>query len=245
MVTSAAMLELVRTRTTASVADLSRELGISEATVRRGLRRLAESGAIVRTYGGAVAANPVAGTVMTGRRGERQRIGRAAAELVQDGDTVVIGSGMTTLEVARHLSVRRDLTVITNTLDVANLLVDASGIELIVLGGSVRPGMHSLLGHLTQQAARELRADRLIMGIPAFDPQHGLTSDHLPEILTDRALREMAREVIVVADSSKFGRVEPALVFPLGDVDVLVTDTALVTSAVRSIEALGVRVVLA
>jgi DeoR/GlpR family transcriptional regulator of sugar metabolism len=105
--------------------------------------------------------------------------------------------------------------------------------------------MHSLLGHLTEQAAAELRADRLIMGIPAFDPDHGLTSDHLPEILTDRALRRMAREVILVADSSKYGRVEPALVLPLDDVDVLVTDEGLPAEAVAAVEARGVKVVLA
>jgi DeoR/GlpR family transcriptional regulator of sugar metabolism len=123
--------------------------------------------------------------------------------------------------------------------------MDVPGIELIVLGGSVRPGVHSLLGHLTEQAAEELRADRLIMGIPAFDPDHGLTSDHLPEILTDRALRRIARQVILVADSSKYGRVEPALVLSLEDIDVLVTDTQLGPNAVAAIERCGVTVVLA
>jgi DeoR/GlpR family transcriptional regulator of sugar metabolism len=239
------MLDLVRTRQSASVVDLSRELGVSEATVRRGLRRLAQSGAIVRTYGGAVAAHAVPSLPAMERLDERQRIGRTTGELIHDGETVVIGSGRTTLAVARHLMVRRELAVITNALDVAILLMDVPGIELIVLGGSVRPGMHSLLGHLTEQAAEELRADRLIMGIPAFDPNHGLTSDHLPEILTDRALRRIARQVILVADSSKYGRVEPALVLPLEDIDVLVTDKQLGPDAVAAIEGCGVTVVLA
>lgn len=239
------MLDLVRTRQSASVVDLSRELGVSEATVRRGLRRLAQSGAIVRTYGGAVAAHAVSSLPAMERLDERQRIGRATAELIHDGETVVIGSGRTTLAAARHLTARRELAVITNALDVAILLMDVPGIELIVLGGSVRPGMHSLLGHLTEQAAEELRADRLIMGIPAFDPDHGLTSDHLPEILTDRALRRIARQVILVADSSKYGRVEPALVLPLEDIDVLVTDKQLGPDAVAAIERCGVTVVLA
>jgi DeoR/GlpR family transcriptional regulator of sugar metabolism len=243
--TAEAMLDIVRTRHSATVGDLSRELGVSEATVRRGLRRLAASGAIVRTYGGAVAAHAVPGPGSVDRLDQRHRIGLAAAELIRDGETVVIGSGRTTLAVARQLTARRELTVITNALDVAMLLVDVPGVDVIVLGGSVRPGMHSLLGHLTEQAAAELRADRLIMGIPAFDPDHGLTSDHLPEILTDRALRRMAREVILVADSSKYGRVEPALVLPLDDVDVLVTDEGLPAEAVAAVEARGVKVVLA
>lgn len=242
---SSAILELVRARASASVVDLSHELGVSEATVRRGLRRLAERGEIVRTYGGAVATRSVGGSGPTDRLAVKQRIGRAAADLVAEGDTIVIGSGSTTLEVARQLGGRRDLTVITNALDAAGVLVDIPGIELIVLGGAVRPGMHSLLGHLTQLAAKELRADKLIMGIAAFDPQHGLTSDHLSEILTDRALRDMARQVIVVADSSKYGLVEPALVLPIRDIDVLVTDTGLDARAVKAISALGVRVVTA
>lgn len=245
MTKSNEMLDLVRARASASVGDLSQELGVSEATVRRGLRRLADNGDIVRTYGGAVAKHSVAGSPPTDRLAVKQRIGRAAAELVTDGETIVIGSGSTTLEVARQLRGRRDLTVITNALDAAVVLVDLPGVELIVLGGAVRPGMHSLLGHLTQLAAKELRADKLIMGIAAFDPQHGLTSDHLSEILTDRALRDMARQVIVVADSSKYGLVEPALVLPLQEIDVLVTDADLDTRAVKAISALGVRVVSA
>jgi DeoR/GlpR family transcriptional regulator of sugar metabolism len=240
------LLELVRTRSSASVVDLSRELGVSEATIRRGLRRLADRGEIVRTYGGAVAARSVGGgSAPTDRLAVKQRIGRAAAGLISDGETVVVGSGSTSLEVARQLGGRRDLTVITNALDVAGALVDIPGIDLIVLGGAVRPGMHSLLGHLTQLAAKELRADKLVMGIAAFDPQHGLTSDHLSEILTDRALRDMARQVIVVADSSKYGLVAPALVLPLEEIDVLVTDAGLDARAVKAISALGVRVVTA
>lgn len=227
------------------MADLSRELGVSEATVRRALRRLADSGDIVRTYGGAVAARSVSSRGAPDRLAERQRIGRCAAGLIGDGETVVLGSGSTTLEVARNLVRRSDLTVITNAIDVVSLLIDVPGIDVIVLGGSVRRGMHSLLGHLTEISARELRADRFVMGIAAFDPRHGLTSDHMPEILTDRALRAMSREVVVVADSSKCGRVEPALVFPLEEVDVLVSDTGLADEARESIEALGVRVVLA
>ena len=243
--TAEAMLEFVRSRNGASVSDLSNELGVSEATVRRGLRRLAESGAIVRTYGGAVAAHTVADMRAIDRLDERQRIGRAAAALISDGETVVLGSGRTVLEAARHLTTRRDLTVITNALDVAAIVVDVPGIELIVLGGSARPGMRSLLGHLTQQAAAELRADRLIMGIPAFDAQHGLTSDHITEILTDRALHAIARQTILVADSSKHGRVEPAHVMPLRAVHTLVSDVGLPTEDAEIIEALGVSVIRA
>jgi DeoR/GlpR family transcriptional regulator of sugar metabolism len=105
--------------------------------------------------------------------------------------------------------------------------------------------MRSLLGHLTQQAASELRADHLVMGIPAFDIDHGLTSDHLMEIQTDRALHAIARKTIVVADSSKLGRVEPAHVLPLSAIHTLVSDEGLPDDAAAAIEGLGVTVVRA
>ena len=138
---------------------------------------------------------------------------------MQDETTIVIGSGSTALEFARQLTERR-LTVITNALDVANVLLDRPGIELIVLGGVVRPRMHSMLGHLAEIATQELRADTLFMGIGAVSVDQGLMSDSVPEILIDRALRRMARSVVVLADASKFEQAAPGFVFGLEEVDI-------------------------
>ena len=101
--------------------------------------------------------------------------------------------------------------MITNALDIANVLLDRDGIELIVLGGVVRPRMHSMLGHLAELSSRELRADTLFMGIGAISLEQGLMNDSVPEILTDRALRRMSRSVVVLADASKFEQVAPGL----------------------------------
>ena len=210
------------------MAEIADHLAIGTATVRRDLERLAREGRLVRTYGGAALgarglADPEAGEATA----QNRAIGAAAAGMVNDGQTIVISSGSTTLELARRLTTRRRLTVITNTLDVAEVLIDCEGIELIVLGGVVRPRMHSLLGHLTELAANELRADTLFMGIPAISLEHGLMSDHLPEILGDRAMRRMVREVVVLADSRKFERVAPAYVFGLEEVTTIVTDSGI------------------
>lgn len=210
------------------MAEIADHLAIGTATVRRDLERLAREGRLVRTYGGAALgarglADPEAGEATA----QKRAIGAAAAGMVSDGQTIVISSGSTTLELARRLTTRRRLTVITNTLDVAEVLIDCEGIELIVLGGVVRPRMHSLLGHLTELAANELRADTLFMGIPAISLEHGLMSDHLPEILGDRAMRRMVREVVVLADSRKFERVAPAYVFGLDEVTTIVTDSGI------------------
>ena len=237
------LLSLLGANGQASVGDLARGLGVTSATIRRDLQRLATEGRLLRTYGGAA---------LTDRRtvhdittlAAKQAIGAVAAHLVVDGSTIAIGSGSTALELARRLVDRR-LTVITNALDVANVLVDRAGIELILLGGAIRPRMHSMLGHLAEMATAELRADTLFMGIGAISVDHGLMNDSIPEIQTDRALRRMARSVVVLADATKFDLVAPAWVFGLDDVDTIVTDSSLDAGRVSEIERRGVRVIVA
>ena len=228
-----------------SVTQLADGLGVTPSTIRRDLGRLAREGRLVRTYGGA--ALPAAGpSVAHGdpAREAKRRIARAAAALVQDETTIAIGSGSTALEFARQLVDRR-LTVITNALDVANVLLDRPGIELIILGGVVRPQMHSILGHLAEIATRELRADTLFMGIGAISVDQGLMNDSVPEILIDRALRRTARTAVVLADASKFRQVAPGFVFGLGEVDVLVTDDAVPPAVLEAVRQAGVRVIVA
>ena len=240
------LLAILRDRGRTSVAEIAEALDIGTATVRRDLERLARNGRLVRTYGGAapagrLLADPEAGEAVS----QKQAIGAAAAARVRNGQTIVISSGSTTLEMARRLTDRRSLTVITNALDVADALIDRPGIELIVLGGVVRPLMHSLLGHLTELAARELSADTLYMGIGAISLEHGLMSLHMPEILSDRALRGMVREVVVLADSRKFERVAPANVFGLEEVSAVVTDSGIPQATVAALTGRGIEVVIA
>lgn len=241
---SSRLIRRLREDGRASVATLARDLGVTPSTIRRDLARLADDGTLVRTYGGA-ALPTTAGTASSGPTAEAKRaIAAAAAGLVEDGQTIAISSGSTTLELARRLVDRR-LTVITNALDVVGVLLDRDGIELVVLGGVVRPRMHSMLGHLAELALRELRADTLFMGIGALDPDHGLMNDSIPEILTDRALRRSARSCVVLADASKFSGVSPAFVFGLTEVDTVVTDAGVDPADVVALRARGVRVVVA
>lgn len=230
----------------ASVESLARDLGVTPSTIRRDLSRLANDGALIRTYGGAAASAAGSGRreAVDPRLAAKRAIAAAAADLVEDGQTIAISSGTTTLELAWRLVDRR-LTVITNALDVASALLDRPGIELVVLGGVVRPGMHSTLGHLAEIALRELRADTLFMGIGALSSEHGLMNDSIPEILTDRALRHVARGCVVLADSSKLGTMAPAFVFGLDLVDTLITDAHAEAGQVSAIEAQGVQVICA
>jgi DeoR/GlpR family transcriptional regulator of sugar metabolism len=229
----------------ASVDALARDLGVTPSTIRRDLARLSVDGVLVRTYGGAVVRTAAPGRdAVDPRLAAKRAIGMAAAAIVEDGQTIAISSGTTALELARRLVDRR-LTVITNALDVVGILLDRPGIELVVLGGVVRPGMHSLLGHLPELALRELRADALFMGIGALSPQLGLMNDAIPEILTDRALRRASTACVVLADSSKLGAVAPAYVFGIEEVDTLVTDADADPEQIAAFETRGVRVILA
>ena len=241
----ARLVDVLRVDGRADVAGLATALGVTASTIRRDLDRLAREGRVVRTYGGAALADGLPQRNAADPRSEAKRaIAHAAADLVEDGSTIVIGSGTTALAFAREVAGRR-LTVITNALDVANALLDRVGIELIVLGGVVRPRMHSMLGHLAELATGELRADLLAMGIGAISVEQGLMNDSVPEILTDRALRRMARSVVVLADAAKFEQVAPGYVFGLGEVDVLVTDDWTAPGVREAVRAAGVRVVVA
>ena len=171
-------------------------------------------------------------------------IAMKAAGIIRDGQTIVIGSGTTTFALAQVL-VDRELTVVTNALDIAQTLQDRDGIEVIVLGGSLRPGMHSLLGHLTEVGAQTMHAETLFMGIPAISIEQGLMSDHTPEVLTDRALRRMAAHVVLLADSTKFRRTGPAYVFGLEEINTVVTDEGIEDSVAGSLEDHGITVLIA
>jgi DeoR family transcriptional regulator of aga operon len=242
------LIALVRASGTATVDELSREIGVGPSTIRRDLQRLAGAGRLVRTYGGATIPDRPPGLTAAGpgrAAAEKRRVAAAAARLVQDGQTIAVTSGTTAVEFARQLVDRVDLTVITNSLDVAAVLLDCEGIQLAVLGGVVRPRMHSLLGHLTEQACREMRADTLFMGIGAISLERGLMNDYMPEILTDRALRSIATSVVVIADSGKFDVVAPAFVFGLDEVDAIVTDSGVRPEVVDDLAARGIRVIVA
>jgi DeoR/GlpR family transcriptional regulator of sugar metabolism len=239
------LYRLLRSQGQASVDELAAELQVSSATIRRDLRRLSEDGRIVRTYGGALLPGQAGADPGAVGLDEKRRIGAAAADLVRDGQSIVVASGTTPLELARRLTGRQGLTVITTALDVCQVLLDQEGIELIVLGGVMRPSIHSLLGHLTDLAAAELRADTMFMGIGAISPELGLMNDYVPEILTDRALRRMARSLVVLADARKFDLVAPAWVFDLDAGDTLVTDARVRPASVAALEARGVHVIVA
>jgi DeoR/GlpR family transcriptional regulator of sugar metabolism len=223
------LLALLSSQQRITVPEICERFSVSEATARRDLELLAEQGLIQRVHGGAISVHRATPELSILARNQEQaeeksRIGRAAAALIGDGETVFLGSGTTVLEVARNLRERRNLTVISNSLPVLNLLAGQQGVSVVALGGVLRDSELSFIGHITEMTLGEVNADRVIIGIRAISLENGLTNDYLPETMTDRAILRAGREVIIVADHTKCGVVSTAFVAPLTSVHKLVTD---------------------
>lgn len=233
-----------------SVAEIVEQFGVSEATARRDLETLAEQRKIQRVHGGALSVKQAPPELPILQREqeqffEKQRIGSVAATLVLEGETIFLGSGTTVLEVARNLRSRQNLTVITNSLPVMNTLSGLPGITLIALGGMLRSSEMSFIGHITEQALAEVRADRVFIGVHAISLENGLTNDYLPETMTDRAILKAGRQVIVVADHTKINAVATAFLAPIESIQALVTDENSPADFLSRLEPLGIQLHLA
>jgi len=235
-------------RQRATVAELSSFFGVSEPTIRRDLDRLDETGRILRAHGGAMAKEPAMPEPPIVQRivewpEEKRRIGAAAAQLINDGETVFLGSGTTTLEVARHLRGKKNLAVITNALTIANVLAGVETLTVIITGGILRHSEASMIGYIVEQTLKELRADKVIMSMRAISVEHGLTNEHLSETMIDRAIIRFAPEVILVADHTKFGKASTVRVAPVTAVHRIVTDSQAPAEIVQDLRRLGIDVI--
>jgi len=244
------ILALLTRQRRLSVAEIVAQFAISEATARRDLETLALQGKVERVHGGVIAVEQAPPELPILEReseqaDEKTRIGLAAANLVADKETVFLGSGTTVLEVARNLRNRKNLTVITNSLPVLNALAGADGLTVICLGGMLRNSEMSFIGHITEQALSEVRADKVILGTRGLSLEHGLTNDYLQETLTDRAILKIGREVILVADHTKVNRVATALLAPLDSMQTFVTDSKSDKKFIAALKKQGIQVIVA
>lgn len=243
------ILSLLSKQGRLSVSEIVEQFSISEATARRDLETLASQGKAQRVHGGVIAAEQAPPELpILEREGEqadeKNSIGRAAAELIADGETVFLGSGTTVLEAAKHLRERKNLTVITNSLPVLNALAGIKDITVVSLGGQLRESELSFIGHITEQALAELRVDKVIMGTRGISLEHGLTNDYLPETLTDRAILKIGRTVIIAADHTKINRVATALLAPLKSMQIFVTDSQAEKKFLQSLKKLAIEVIV-
>ena len=220
------ILEVLRADGPAEVGDLSRELGVSGATVRRDLTFLEQEGLLQRVHGGAAplgTCEPPFEVVAVDHQDAKLRVGRAAAGLVRDGDVVLIDIGTTTSHLARTLR-GREVTVITSSLAVYEELADDETVELIVLGGIVRRNYRSLVGFLTEHALRQLHADVLFLGTSGVRRDGSVLDTTAVEVPVKRAMLAAAERTVLVADADKFPGRGIARVCGAGDLAALVTE---------------------
>ncbi|GLZ13918.1 DeoR family transcriptional regulator [Actinomadura sp. NBRC 104425] len=202
--------ELVAARGNVAVEELAASLGVTQSTIRRDLALLTERGRLARTYGGAMpvtaAPEPPVGQRAHEHVAEKDRIARWAAAQIGDGESVLLDAGTTTGRVAHHLRSRTGLTVITNGLTAVTELADATEIDLVVLGGSLRHISQGLVGPLAELTLSRLTADRAFLGADGLDAALGICEASLVQTRLKEQMAERAREVYVLADASKLGR---------------------------------------
>lgn len=217
------MLKLLGETDRLDVAELTRRFGVSEMTIRRDLAKLQEDGLVRRVHGGAVRLERSTFETRTVHFSEeKQRIGDRAAELVRAGESVAIDTGTTAHCVARALRERSDLVVVTNSINVAAEFRHSAN-KVVLVGGVLVPEL-CLVGSLATDTLRRLHVNKLILGCGGLTPERGLAYFDIDEAEVRRAMIDIADEVIVVMDDSKFGRTETVSMAQLSDVDVIVTN---------------------
>ncbi|MEV5504603.1 DeoR/GlpR family DNA-binding transcription regulator [Nonomuraea fuscirosea] len=241
-----AIMNILRTADSVSVAELAAEHGVSEMTIRRDLDELAQQGVVRRVRGGALSLllrgeEPPFGVREREAVEAKRRIGQAAAELVADGEAVILDGGTTALEVARALTGRR-VTVLPLALQAVSLLAGAPRVRVVLPGGEVRKGELNVTGPLTESSIRALRFDTAVIGCCGLSAEHGLTAHDLPEVAVKQAAIASARRVVVVCDSGKFARTAFGAVCPIGRLDVVVTDPGIPPEERDALVAAGVTV---
>jgi DeoR family transcriptional regulator, aga operon transcriptional repressor len=225
------LLDLVDQQGQVTVAEMVKRFSISAVTVRGDLDALASLGAVVRSHGGAVRRLEATQDYPlrakeTLHRDEKVRIGKAAAELVEPGETIILDSGTTTAEIARHLKrlKMQPLTVITNALNIAIELADSPGISLIMIGGLLRPVSCSFVGPQAEAMMNEFHANRLFLAVDGFDLENGPSTPDVLEAQLNNVMIRSAREVNVVTDFSKLGRRSVSRIGPFNRIRRLITD---------------------
>lgn len=248
------ILRLLLSHGKASVDELTNALGTSPASVRRDLIRLESNGLVTRTHGGAMLSGSGSAVYEPFRfdasfqvredrfAAEKQRIARAAAALIQENETVGFAAGTTTTLVARQLLHRKNIHVVTNAVNIGMELSSSARLETTLTGGNLRwAGAFSLVGPAAMDALAVVVMDRLFLSATGVDAEHGATLIQPDEAAVFRAMARQARQVIVVADSSKVGRVSPAVVCPVADIELLITDNGISEDAAKAFADAGVK----
>jgi DeoR family transcriptional regulator of aga operon len=233
------------------VHELSALFEVSEVTIRNDLDQLEKKNHLIRARGGAL---KMEGQVALDfnlsekhqlHYAEKARIGKKAAGLIGDSETIILDSGTTTAEIARNLMGVENVSVVTNAINIVNILVKCPSINVIIPGGYLRKNSLSLVGPFASKNLKSLYVDKAFIGVDGFDPSLGAFTPNIEEAFLNEIMIDIAKEVILVADSSKFNRKSLAHICPVSRIDVIITDEGISPSDKKKLEDHGVRVIIA
>lgn len=240
------ILEFIQLNGSGRIEELASTLDVSEATVRRDLSILATEGLVDRTHGGAVL--PEASTAFERLYPEKRLLcseekhllGIEAALMVADGETLILDSGSTTFEIARNLTLHKNLTIITYDLFIASSIAYDPSTTIIVTGGTRREGFNVLIGPITEELIRQVKVNKAFLAADAVDFSQGVTNATFIEVSIKRLIIEAASEVILVADHSKFNKVALAKVCSLDQIHHVITDSGVDDSILQGLQRIGI-----
>ena len=223
---------MVKERGSVQVASLVEMFSVSAQTIRKDLKYLSDRGIATRSYGGAISADviglmtePAIESKRSTRTVEKELIGKAAAAMVRPGESILLDSGTTTLQIARYLPDTDDITVVTNDFGVLSVLANKTRINVVVLGGVLRRRSLAFFGGQAEAGIDGLFVDRLFLGVDGFHLENGITTHFEPEAVLNRKMARVARQIVAVTDSSKFGRTCLHRIIGVDEIHTLITDS--------------------
>lgn len=244
------ILQLLVLHSSVQVADLVERFGVSSVTIRADLSHIESQGLATRNHGGATLVRTPPPEQDIHEKDAlnlplKESIGAHAARLVKPGDNIIIDSGSTTMTLARHLRGHRDVTVMTNGLNIAWELTNAPGVELLLTGGLLRKQSLSLHGIQAETSLNTYSFDTVFLGVDGLDLQFGLTTHHEAEASLNHRMVERARRIVVLTDASKFGRVSLHRIARLDQVHTIITDASIDNEYREGLQRLGIEVIIA
>lgn len=238
-----------------SVDELVNQLGTSAASVRRDLTRLENRGLVHRTHGGATLAGQMtyepfrfdaSFQIREDRFAEeKRRIAIAAADLIQEKETVALAAGTTTTQLARSIRHRTNLHIVTNAVNIGMELANQQSLKITLTGGTVQwPGAFSMVGPTALESLQRIFFDRVFLGVCGIDTEHGATVIEEEESLIFRTMAEHSKQVIILADSSKIGMISPALICPISKINTVITDDGISADLLAALRAKNIEVIV-
>jgi DeoR/GlpR family transcriptional regulator of sugar metabolism len=243
------ILEIVRSAGRVKVNQLTKRFKTSAVTIRNDLNELHQRGLVLRSHGGAVLPDKILRESPVVERlkaysDEKRRIGAMAVSLIHDGETIILDSGTTTLEIARQMKEMQGLQVITNGVNIAAELLDAHDVKVFIVGGTVRGESASISGRFTEEMFDQFSADKLFLSGAGCDLDFGVSGANLEETMVNRAMLRIAREIILVADSSKFSKRSMTRIASFSEIDTVISDIGLDEDIQAKLRAVGCNLIL-